>query len=140
MDDKKIIFKTFISQLEEFFNDMEQIFPKDDDLKYCKNTMNLVKKANPKKLIEGWYTNISSKYYNEINNGNVKYFLEKDFDEDIKNIKMNKISYININSTNYMFKMIDKIKTNIKSMNNDNMEKSVQYIKNLTNLSTIYYN
>jgi len=83
---------------------------------------------NIKLLIKTWYEHITSKYHKDIIDGNISFFLNKNYEQDVKNNSDDMIKYIN-----YFKKNFKQFETNI-------VNEFVGYIKNLTRLSYMYFN
>lgn len=128
--DKSTILKAFNNQFEEFVEDIEVLFPENNDIKTTKTALNMMRKANPKRLCDVWFRYIYSKYGDEINNGNIDYFLTKDYSNDLK---------MDEKSINKVLEAIDKIKSPIQKLDEKNKNKCIQYLKNLNQLCQIYY-
>ena len=90
----------------------------------------MLRKANPKMIISVWYRYICQKYEAEIEAENLEYFLEKDYAEDLK---------MDQQAANKVLEGIDKIRTPLRQLDESNKKKSIQYLKNLNQLSKIYY-
>ena len=75
--DKSDILKGFNNQFEEFLDDVEILFPSNGEIKKTKTALLMLRKANPKMVINTWYRYVCEKYESEINNENIEYFLEK---------------------------------------------------------------
>lgn len=128
--DKSLVLKAFNNQFEEFFDDMLMVFPDDYHIKKTKETLLLIRKTNPKLLIQIWYSYIALKYDDEIQNLNSEFFIEKDYAADLNDLSsaVTKKVVIGINS----------LRDPIRNMGADNKIKSMEYIKNLTDLSKVY--
>ena len=127
--EKKDILTTFNNHIIDFFNDILLIFPEDNDLKVSQMSLLAIRKANPKLIISTWNTYISSKYSCEIEMGNIEFFINKNYTEDLKDIE---------NSSTILSK-IDKLRVPIKQLSSENMKKTIQYIQNLSKLCNLYY-
>ena len=90
----------------------------------------MLRKANPKMIINIWYRYVCEKYETEINNENIEYFLEKDYSEDLQK---------NANASQVL-QGIDKIRAPLRQLDQDNKKQCLQYLKNLNQLSKIYNN
>ena len=92
--------------------------------------LEMLKKANPKKLIELWKLYVTDKYQKEIEAGDYNFFTNKDYsielDEQTKN-------------DNEVMNSIEKFKAYTQKLNNKNLETSMTYIKNLSTLCILYY-
>lgn len=129
--DKATILKAFNNQFEEFLEDVEVLFPDNNDIKTSKTGLLMLRKANPKKIVSVWYRYICLKYEDEIENENLDYFLTKDYSGDLK---------MDEGASNKVMEGIDKIREPLRQLEPDNRKKTLQYLKNLNQLSKIYNN
>ena len=129
--DKATILKAFNNQFEEFLEDVEVLFPDNRDIKTSKTGLLMLRKANPKKIVSVWYRYICLKYEDEIENENLDYFLTKDYSSDLK---------MDEGATDKVMEGIDKIREPLRQLEPDNRKKTLQYLKNLNQLSKIYNN
>jgi len=128
MTDKKLILKTFNDQFGEFMNDISIMFPGDVDIRSSKMSLGLMRKANPKLLIGIWNTYISSKYSKEIDSGNLSFFFDKDYSEDMTNME----------NAQQVLIAINRLRDPISKMNESNQAKVVKYLQNLKKLCELY--
>ena len=126
MDDKSFILKTFNTHLLEFMDDIITVFPREVDLLTSRTFMQGVIKVKKKLVIEYWYKHVYLLYKKHIDSGNFDYFLNKDYNSDVVD--------------NDILKGIEKMRIKIKLLSDENKEKSVTYVKNLSKLSNIYFN
>lgn len=124
-----LVLQGFNKQLVEMLNDIEGAFPTDVDIKSAKNSMLLLKKANPRKIIEVWKTYVSDPYYDHIEKNEIEYFINKDYEGDI-GIVENKSEVMNA---------IDRLREPIKRMGEDEKVVVMKYMLNLSKLSILYY-
>lgn len=129
--DKATILKAFNNQFEEFLEDVEILFPDNRDIKTSKTGLLMLRKANPKKIVSVWYRYVCLKYEDEIENENLDYFLTKDYSSDLK---------MDEGATDKVMEAIDKIREPLRQLEPDNRKKTLQYLKNLNQLSKIYNN
>jgi hypothetical protein len=118
----------FNDHFMEFVNDIHMVFPEDVDILSAKNAFIAVRKMNPKLLIKSWDTFVVGKYQSVINAGDLSFFMEKDYAQDISN---------NPNSER-IISAIDRLRTPVKSMTPENQAKIMKYIQNLTKISNLY--
>ena len=128
--EKSDILKGFNNQFEEFLDDVVILFPSNGEIKKTKTALLMLRKANPKMIINIWYRYVCEKYETEINNENIEYFLEKDYSEDLQK---------NANASQVL-QGIDKIRAPLRQLDQDNKKQCLQYLKNLNQLSKIYNN
>lgn len=132
MANKPILLKTFNKQLTEFIEDISQIFPGEKDVIVLSTFMKTVMYGKPRAIIEVWYNNITLKYNKEIENGEIEYFLNKDYSEDLQSAP----------GSSETLDTINKLRSTIKlAFNRDeNREKTIKYMQNITKLANLYYN
>ena len=123
------VLKAFNSHLEEFINDLCLVFPNDLDIKVTKTTVSTLVKLNPSKLIKVWNKHIC-KYSDQIAEGNLDYFLNKDYSEDIKGME----------DSDNISGVIDKLRNPVREMGEENQAKAIKYIQNLNKLCLVYFN
>ena len=127
VDRQKMLRTAFNRYMEDFFNDLAIIFPDNADIKMGYVSFKTLIKMNTRALIKLWYT-YSYDYHEQINNGNIKYFLEKDYSHDIK-----KMGYCGSGE-----EVIDRLQGPINSLEDSNKDKAMKYIQNLTKISIEY--
>jgi hypothetical protein len=127
--DKTTILKAFNNQFEEFLEDVEMLFPDNNDIKTTKTGLTMLRKANPKMIVSVWYRHICIKYEDEIEKENLEYFLTKDYSSDLK---------MDEGAANKVLDGIDKIRVPLRQLDEENKKKAIQYLKNLNQLSKIY--
>ena len=124
---KSFIVKGFNKHFDEFIEDVQSIFPEDDEVKTMKNLLFLLKKTNPKIVLEYWNMYIRIPYQEPIQNGDISFFINKDYSADV--IMTDSIS-----------SFIERLRGYVKDMTEENQMKSMKYIQNLCTLTKLYYN
>ena len=81
------------------------------------------------RLIQIWNTYVSSKYATEIENGDISFFIDNDYAEDIGNME----------NAGQIMTAIDRLRSPIKEMSPDSQEKTMKYIQNLKKLGDLYF-
>jgi len=122
------LLNAFNNHFMEFINDVETVLPNDSDIVLGKKSIILLKKTNPKLLINVWYNCIYSKFKNEIDSGNSEFFINKDYSKDL-------LVY-----NEKIMDTINKIKNPIKNMSKEDQQKTMKYIQNLSKISEMYNN
>lgn len=99
------------------------------DIEDSRIYFNGIKRANPSLLLKIWYTYICVPYKEQINEGDLSFFLEKDYSQDLSLLPNNK-ELLNIidNSLRYP----------IRGMTAINKEHCMKYIQILCKLSEAY--
>tara|TARA_B100000427_G_scaffold62879_1_gene49604 strand:- start:183 stop:587 length:405 start_codon:yes stop_codon:yes gene_type:complete len=124
------ILKTFGKQIEEFMEDMLLIFPNDNVILRGKMYFEMMKKANPRFIIRVWKNRIASKYGEQIANGEFDIFITMDLSEDIvDNPADNKEEVVT---------HLQNMLSSILKMDEDNKNKAIKYVQNITKLSEMY--
>lgn len=124
------ILTTFNDHFMEFVDDIQSVFPDDHDILASKNAFSTIRKINPKLIIRIWSEYVVGKYRSEIESGNIDYFINKDYTEDV----------IDSPNSKKIIMGIDRLRNPVKEMNEENKNKSMRYIQNLTKLCTLYSN
>lgn len=122
------ILSAFNNHFLEFVEDVLTLFPDNSDLKKAKSGLTMLKKANPRIIIQFWKSYIIQNYENEIESGNIEFFLKKDYTNDINSA----------NADPRLVESIEKLREPIRLMGKDNQQKCMEYIQNLTKLSKMY--
>jgi hypothetical protein len=119
----------FNDQFIQLLDDIQSIFPNNADVLAGKNSLITIRKANPKLLISVWLSLVYIPYKNEIDSGDVQFFMNKDYNQDLddKNPSKKKI-----------LEVIDSIREPLREMGEENQMKTMKYIQNLSKLSVMY--
>ena len=128
--DKSTLLKTFNTQFFALLDDMLLIFPDNIDIATGRKSFETIKRANPTILIKIWLTHVYTPYHESINNGDIEYFINKDYGSDLNHIS-NVLEII---------KVIDTIREPIRSMDDVNKGHTIKYIQVLSKLSELYSN
>lgn len=121
--------KSFHKQLFDFLDDIISIMPDNTELVKSKVYFTTIKQANPTLIIKIWYQYILIPYQELIEGGNVDYFLDKDYTEDLQ--------YIPYAAD--VLRIIDtSIRIPIKEMDATNKDKCTKYIQLLTKIAGVY--
>ena len=112
----------------EFVNDILSVFPDNLDILAAKNSFIMIRKANPKLIIQIWNTYVVGKYKGQIEEGNIDFFINKDYSDDL----------VHMDNSKTITNSIDRLRNPIKLMTEKDRAKSMKYIQNLTKLSSLY--
>ena len=130
MAQKSTILTGFNDHLLEFVEDIVRVFPEDVNIRTAKNAMLTVRKANPKMLIKIWEECICKPYQSYIDDGDISFFVNKDYSSDFDGYE----------DADTVLSAINRLRDPIKNMNETNQKKAMQYIQNLSRLTNIYFN
>jgi hypothetical protein len=122
-----LILSTFIKQLDECISDIEGVYAMDKRFVKVRLSFETVKKTNPKLIISSWKSMVTDKYGSQIEEGNINYFLTKNYSEDI-----HEPYTVSMDNT------INELRTAIHNMSEENKAVSLKYVQNLCKLSKLY--
>jgi hypothetical protein len=132
MADKSFILKSYLNHLMEFVDEVIKLYPNNINLKTGKTFLNMLRRANPKKIMVCWRDSVYKLYDNEIREDNYDFFEKKDYTADLlRNGWGEQIESI--------LKIIDEIKSEIKDESEENKKKALKYMINLNKLCKIYF-
>jgi len=122
------ILTAFNDHFVEFVTDVHRVFPNDKDIIVAKNALLMIRKMNPKMIINLWNECVVGKYKGEIEHGDISFFISKDYSHDLAGS----------NNSDKINNAIDRLREPIKQMNPEEQGKAMKYIQNLTKLADIY--
>jgi len=121
--------KAFNNHFVEFIEDIANYFSDNIEIKTTANALKTMRKANPKLIIGVWKTSVADVYAKEIEEGDIGFFITKDYNKDL----------VNLESNNEALNAIERIRKPIQEMPKEDQDKSMKYIQNLTKLCNLYY-
>tara|TARA_B100001027_G_scaffold216807_1_gene194455 strand:- start:5345 stop:5743 length:399 start_codon:yes stop_codon:yes gene_type:complete len=126
---QKTLKQLFCTQLIEFMDDVLRIFPNNLDLKTGKTFIVGLTKVSKKKLVAIWKTSVVDIYEELIINGDKEYFINKDYSEDLGE-----------GGTDKMMSVIEDVRILMRKTSEENKDKAMKYLQNLTKICKLYYN
>jgi hypothetical protein len=117
----------FNDHFAEFVDDIQNVFPEDPDIMTAKNALIAVRKANPKLLVKCWMKYVGTPYAEQIQNGDILFFIDKDYSADL----------IKANNSDKIMESINRLRNPVREMSADNQAKTMKYIQNLTKLASM---
>jgi hypothetical protein len=124
---KSVIIKGFNKHFEDFIEDIQGVFPDDDEVDTMKSLLYVLKKTNPRLILEYWSSYISVPYKTPVENGDISFFINKDYSD------------LDIVMTDSVSSFIERLRGYVKNMTEENQKKSMKYIQNLCSLTKLYY-
>jgi hypothetical protein len=124
------ILSAFNDHFVEFISDVQKVFPEDASLLTAKNSLLMIRKANPKMIIKIWKQYIVDVYFVQIESGDLSFFMDKDYTNDLSKTEF----------AGKIMEGIDRLRGPIKDMTKENQDKTMKYIQNLTKLAILYNN
>lgn len=131
MSNQTIVMRAFNQHLKDFVDDIQRLFPENVKVRAFKNSVETFIKMNPRKVIELWYQKITCKYLSEIMNEEIDFFLNKDYSQDVKEVEGTGI--------NVSIDLVEELRGPIKDMNEEDRKMAIKYVKEMTQLSTLYF-
>ena len=128
MGDKSTILKTFNLQFFNFLDDVIKVFPDKDEIKIGRKSFETIKRANPTIIIKIWLSHIYSMYRESIDNGDIDYFVKKDYGQDLQGLANN----------GEVMRIINTLREPIGEMNDVNKKHTSKYLLILSKLSEAY--
>jgi len=128
--DKSTLLKTFNTQFFALLDDILLIFPDNVDIATGRKSFETIKRANPTIIIKIWMSHVYTPYRQSIDDGDIEYFINKDYGSDLSNIP----------NVQDVMKVIDTIREPIRSMDDVNKGHTIKYIQVLSKLSEMYSN
>ena len=112
--------KIFITQLQNFIDDLILLYPSDNDFKVFKNGIGLLNRTNPRKIVT-LFREYIDRYEERIMSRDETFFLQNDYSE--------------IEKTENILESMNKLKNYWKDLNDSNKEKVWKYFELLIKLS-----
>jgi len=128
MSNKSLILSGFNNHFSEFIEDMLTIFPNNKDILTAKKAVTNLRNMNPKLIITFWKNYIVTNYGAQIEAGDCDFFLKKDYKTDISSM----------DGSPELIDVVERLRTPLSELSEDNMNKCVKYIQNLSKLSMLY--
>ena len=133
MSNKQFILKTFKKEFNEYFSFIKQNFTfEKSEIRYFDNIVNMFVKYGGTKSIEVWFTYFTVPYGKCILEGNLDYFIDKDYNHDIKVFELEQ-------NIEYILKVINQTKEELIALDKDKKDICVDYLQKLTKMSIMYF-
>lgn len=126
--DKTIVLRAFNKHFFEFMDDLVAIYPDNENVLVARETFETFKKANPTIIAKVWHSNVYVPYSEQIDAGNIDFFMEKDYSADLSGT----------NNAGLVLEMINNVREPLRQMDEANRAHATKYIQNLSKLSVAY--
>jgi len=126
--DKRQVLKAFNDHFIHFLEDVERVFPGNQDITSAKHAIIAFRKMNPRLLVMVFYESVGKMYRSEIESGNLHYFIEKDYTPDVKGKR----------NADILIQKINSLREPVNNMSKSEQEKVIKYLNNLIRLSEMY--
>ena len=133
--DKKTLMRTFNNHFIEMLDDIIRVYPNVPELRTSKTFAEQIIKYNPRKLIVLWSNVVTNNYRDPIMNKDEKFFMERDINQDAKNIPEEfKKNHDKIR------KCLRMVQNTLKDASQKTKDFTFKYLQNLIKLSDLYFN
>jgi len=121
--------QAFNNHFMDFINDVVSVMPGDLELATAVTALGKLRKANPKIMINIFTEYVTTPYGEQIQDGNLHFFLQKDYSMDVQDSSQ----------AGSILSKIDALKEPISNMSDENKAKVIKYLQNLCKLSHLYH-
>jgi len=128
---KNQIIDTFNKHFMDFIIDIERVFPNDTDIMSMRKSLNKTLMFSPKVFIRMFNDYFVALYSNEIEAGDLNFFIENDY--------RTKHGYKETDDI-WIMNKIDILREPVSTMTDEDKIKVINYLKNLKKLSDLYNN
>jgi len=112
----------------EFVDDVVTVFPDNRDIRTTRNALLAIRKANPRLILTCWKEYVCIPYAKQIESGDLDFFIDKDYTSDLKDMDGN----------DAIMQKIDRLRGQVRTMNEEDQKKSMKYVQNLSKLANMY--
>ncbi len=119
----------FNDHFVEFVEAVREAFPEDVDILTAKNALLAIRKANPKLIVKIWNQYIIIPYKEEIERGDLEFFINKDYSNDL--------TYAG--NSEQIMESINRLRQPVGQMNAKERENVVKYLQNLSKLAAMHF-
>ena len=128
---KNELIEAFNAHILEFIRDIMSVYPDDINIQITKTAAYAASIVNPKIMIRSWRATVVKPYMDEIGRGELDFFIDKNYDNDLQYLDDDK-------KAKSIMKGINNLREPIKKMTEQNKNKSMKYVQNLTKLANMY--
>lgn len=119
------IVKVFNEHFVDFIKLITDTFPGDLEVATAKNSLLAIKKVNPKMICKIWKSYIADVYPNEIANGDINFFIDKNYNDDL----------VYVGNPDRIITAINRLREPIRKMDESTRSQTMKYMQNLSKLS-----
>lgn len=128
MTDKPTLMRSFNTHFVEMMTDIIGLYPNNSELKSGLNSFEMIKNLNHSLVIKVWFSKVVIPYHEIIKTGDISFFCEKDYSQDLGKIA----------NVSDIISIIEKIREPIRSMSPTDKKHTIKYIQNLCVLAEMY--
>lgn len=127
--DKSFIMRSFNTHFMEMLDDILSIYPSNVEILTARKFCETLKRMNPSMIIKAWYKRVYQPYGAEMEKGNLDFFFQKDYADDLTTVS----------GSDDIIRMIDNVRHPLSQMSEQNRIHSMMYLNNLNQLSVLYH-
>ena len=131
MADKGQLLTAFNNHFKEFIDDIQSVFPGDSDIASARKSVGRAIMLMPSLLIKYFNENVASRYRTQIQNGDIDFFINNDYRNDIKSMGFN-------DESSTLLAKIDCLREPVRNMPPEEQAKVLKYLQNLCKLCDAY--
>ena len=124
-----LVLKAFNKHFFEFIDDIVLLFPGNTHITESRDVILTMKKANPTALIKIWNYFIAEPYKKQIEAGDISFFIEKDYSNDLRYLPNSKEILEAVDAT---------IRNPLREMDEVNRSHCIKHIQLISQLSGKY--
>lgn len=130
---KQFVLKNFKTVFENYLEYIENnIESQKSEVGYMKQIINLMLTFNKSGVLKIWFNYITVPYGKIILSGNYDFFIDKNYNKDLKDMEQSNVSYI--------LNTLEETKRLAKNIDKEKKEKIMEFNQQLTKLSIMYFN
>ena len=129
-EEKKELLETFNNHFCECVNYVHGIYPDDTTINTMLKSLNVFLMISKKKIILFFKSNIVDLYSKQIEDGDMSFFINKDYNDDVSVV---------VDNNDFIINYINYIKSLVIGMNEEEQKNIMKYFKNLVVLCKLYH-
>ena len=122
--------KAFNNHFMEFLEDVMIVLPGNKNIKTAKFYVTNVNRLNPTLVIKAWYLYCVVPYSGQIEKGDFSFFINKDYKSDVGQSSEYNSSQV--------LDAIEEIRVAASELSEENQQKIIKYVQNLSKLAIMY--
>lgn len=128
--DRSTLIRAFNDHLFEFLEDVLKLLPGNRSMISAIRSFQTIASLNKSLIIKCWHKYVYLKYSDVIDKGDITFFFDKDYSDDLTKLS----------NPDKVIEIIDSIRVPVKEIceNPVNTEHAVEYIQNLSRLSVAF--
>ena len=122
--ERRLLMGAFVSQFRELCEDLNRVFPEDVDVRGATTAFQTLLTANPKLVLNVYHMHVTLPYQDAFFAGNLAFFLEKDYTDDIR-----------LTNSGAILRKIDALRVPIARLSPECHDSVLKYFSNMCKLT-----